>query len=110
MPAHASTAIEGLLTGTFNTAWLCWQTEMSLAAYLRGKRKVGQARKGWNSPVARISELDELRVRDTRPVFEPPDPYADEPKIAAWKVSLVVILSCAAFWTGVGYIAMQLLG
>lgn len=86
------------------------QTEMSLAAYLRGKRKVGHARKGWNLPVTRISELDELRVHETRPVFEPPDPYADEPRIAPWKVSLVVILFCAAFWAGVGYIAMQLLG
>ena len=109
MPAYAATAIEGLLTGASKTGWVCLQTRNESRCIL-AKRKVGHARKGWNLTVTRVSELDELRVHETRPVFEPPDPYADEPRTAPWKVSLVVILFCAAFWTGVGYIAMQLLG
>jgi hypothetical protein len=38
------------------------------------------------------------------------DPLAREPKWAAWKVTVVVVVFCAAFWSGVGYIAMRLLG
>lgn len=28
----------------------------------------------------------------------------------AWKVTVVVIVFCAAFWSGIGYIAMRLFG
>lgn len=35
---------------------------------------------------------------------------ADEPRWPAWKVTLVVVVFCAAFWTGIGYIAVRLLG
>jgi hypothetical protein len=38
------------------------------------------------------------------------DALAREPKWAAWKVTVVVVVFCAAFWSGVGYIAMRLLG
>lgn len=35
---------------------------------------------------------------------------AHEPRWGRWKVTLVVVLFCAAFWSGVGYIATRLLG
>lgn len=38
------------------------------------------------------------------------DQLAREPKWAAWKVTVVVVVFCAAFWSGVAYIAMRLLG
>jgi hypothetical protein len=38
------------------------------------------------------------------------DPLAHEPKWSRWKVTIVVVVFCAAFWSGVGYIAMRLLG
>ncbi|HVY88065.1 MAG TPA: hypothetical protein VG942_04305 [Hyphomonadaceae bacterium] len=39
-----------------------------------------------------------------------PDPYADEPKWPAWKVTVFVIVFCAAFWAGIAYLAMRLMG
>jgi hypothetical protein len=39
-----------------------------------------------------------------------PDPFADEQKWPAWKVTVAVVVFCGAFWTGVGYLAMRLLG
>lgn len=39
-----------------------------------------------------------------------PDPYADESKWSAWKVTVFVIAFCAAFWFGIGYLAMRLMG
>lgn len=41
---------------------------------------------------------------------DPPDPLKDEPKYAAWKVTLFVILFCGAFWAGLSYLAMRLFG
>ena len=38
------------------------------------------------------------------------DDLTNEPKWARWKVTIVVVVFCAAFWSGVGYIAMRLLG
>lgn len=35
---------------------------------------------------------------------------AREPQWARWKVVVVVVVFCAAFWSGVGYIATRLLG
>jgi len=35
---------------------------------------------------------------------------AYEPRWGRWKVTVVVVLFCAAFWSGVGYIATRLLG
>ena len=37
-----------------------------------------------------------------------PDPYADQTKWPAWKVTLAVIVFCGAFWTGVGYLVFRL--
>jgi hypothetical protein len=37
-----------------------------------------------------------------------PDPYANEPKWAAWKVTLFVILFCGAFWAGIAWLVMRL--
>lgn len=34
---------------------------------------------------------------------------ASEPQWGRWKVTLLVVLFCAAFWSGVGYIATRLL-
>jgi hypothetical protein len=42
--------------------------------------------------------------------IDPTDAYADEPKYSAWKVSLFIIVFCGAFWAGVSYLAMRLLG
>ncbi len=41
---------------------------------------------------------------------DPGDPYSDEPKYPAWKVSLFVIVFCGAFWAGISYLAMRLFG
>jgi hypothetical protein len=38
------------------------------------------------------------------------DLLAREPQWAAWKVAVVVVVFCAAFWSGIGYIATRLLG
>jgi hypothetical protein len=39
-----------------------------------------------------------------------PDPYAGEPRWAAWKVTLFVILFCGAFWAGIAWLVMRLFG
>lgn len=73
---------------------------------------MGTTRRGWTTPVNRISDIDDARLRDPlHSDFEiAPDPYADEPKWAAWKITLAVIVFCGAFWAGVSYIAMRLIG
>jgi hypothetical protein len=85
---------------------------MNHASAIPPVANLSAARRGWNVPVARISEADGLRTRDgeylDRDVY--PDPYADEPKWPAWKVTLAVVVFCAAFWSGIGYIATRLLG
>jgi hypothetical protein len=35
---------------------------------------------------------------------------AFEPRWPRWKVTLAVVVFCAAFWSGIGYIATRLLG
>ena len=37
-----------------------------------------------------------------------PDPYADESKWPAWKVTLFVVAFCGAFWMGVYWLFAQL--
>ena len=37
---------------------------------------------------------------DARPPRDPADPYFDDPKWPAWKVTLAVIVFCGAFWGG----------
>ena len=46
----------------------------------------------------------------TRAAVIASDPFADEPQWPAWKVTLAVMVFCGAFWAGVGYLAMRLLG
>ena len=74
--------------------------------------KLGTTRRGWTTPLNRSSETDDSWTREplTIDLDEAPDPYADEPKWAAWKVTLGVVLFCAAFWAGVYYLATRLLG
>ena len=68
-------------------------------------------RRGWNEPVHRASEMDKPRHGEPfHPDTETPDPYIDEPKWAAWKVTLAVVVFCSAFWAGISYLAMRLLG
>ena len=52
------------------------------------------------------------RESDPKPMLSsnPPDPYADEPKWPAWKVTIAVIVFCSAFWAGVGYLFSRLFG
>ncbi|MFT3724257.1 MAG: hypothetical protein QM773_11770 [Hyphomonadaceae bacterium] len=73
---------------------------------------MGTTRRGWTTPVNRSSETDDSWIREPRnlDLDDLPDPYADEPKWAAWKVTLGVVLFCAAFWGGVFYLATRLLG
>lgn len=67
----------------------------------------------WPEPVTRLGETVASH-ESARPVrydydLSPRDPYADEPKWAAWKVMVAVIVLCGGFWAGIGYIAMRLL-
>ncbi len=62
-----------------------------------------------------LDRMDDLRDAGdvdarSRAGGEPPDPYEGEPKYAAWKVTLFVILFCGAFWAGLSYLAMRLFG
>lgn len=72
-------------------------------------------RKGWTAPVARISETDGLflprdPVRGDFVEFGYPDPYSDEAKWPAWKVTVAIVVFCGAFWASIGYLATRLLG
>ncbi|RYG32255.1 MAG: hypothetical protein EON93_11570 [Burkholderiales bacterium] len=72
---------------------------------------MGRPQRGWNTPVNRASETDDLRQR--KPVqegSEAPDPYADQRKWPAWMVTIAVIAFCGAFWAGVSYLVSLLLG
>jgi len=57
-------------------------------------------------PGGLLDRMDDLRDSEQGP----PDPYEGEPKYAAWKVTLFVILFCGAFWAGLSYLAMRLFG
>lgn len=85
---------------------------MSHASAIPPGGKLGTTRRGWTTPVNRSSETDDGRVRDPLHIdFDvESDPYADQPKWAAWKVTLAVIVFCGAFWAGIGYVAMRLFG
>jgi hypothetical protein len=88
--------------------------DMNPAAALPPGGKLTTNRKGWTAPVARVSEADGLSL-SREPVqgdleFGYPDPYADEPRWPAWKVTVAVVVFCGAFWTGIGYLATRLLG
>lgn len=84
---------------------------MSHASAIPPGGTLGSTRRGWNAPVNRTSEAEELR--QTKPVHfdaDAPDPYADEAKYPAWAVTLGVIVFCGAFWAGASFIVSQLLG
>ena len=83
------------------------------AAILPGGKLITNG-KGWTAPVARVSETDGLSL-SRKPLtgdfeFGYPDPYADEPRWPAWKVTVAIAVFCVAFWAGIGYLAMRLLG
>jgi hypothetical protein len=62
---------------------------------------------------AGVAQMDDPRdpvEHGVRAGGDPPDPLRDEPKYAAWKVTLFVILFCGAFWAGLSYLAMRLFG
>jgi hypothetical protein len=60
----------------------------------------------WTTPARRAGEVESIGDIDAGG----PDPFADEHKWPAWKVTVAVVVFCGAFWTGVGYLAMRLLG
>jgi len=50
-------------------------------------------------------------LRRNSPALQDADDHTlDEPRWPAWKVTVAVVLFCGAFWMGVGYLAMRLLG
>ena len=83
---------------------------MSHASAIPPGGSLRPTRKGWNSSANRVSDLERTRVGDQYEVDPTPDPYADEPKWAAWKVTLALVIFCGAFWAGISYLAMRLLG
>lgn len=109
---HAAPAIEGLLRGQLKSALVSWQSAMSHASAIPPGGNLGTPRRGWNTPVNRASEMDKPRLGEPfhAETETTPDPYIDEPKWAAWKVTLVVVVFCGAFWAGISYLAMRLLG
>lgn len=85
---------------------------MSHASAIPPGGNLGTPPRGWNSPVNRASDMDKPRLGEPFhvDVDATPDPYADEPKIATWKVTLAVVLFCGAAWAGISYVATLLLG
>ncbi|MFZ4684426.1 MAG: hypothetical protein ACOYMK_02315 [Hyphomonadaceae bacterium] len=69
-------------------------------------------RRGWTTPVNRGTEIEDVRLREplNREFGEDPWTDIDEPKWAAWKVSLGVAMFCGSFWAGVYYILAGVLG
>lgn len=66
--------------------------------------------KAWTTPAHRAGETDNATHAVGDIDAGGPDPFADDPKWPAWKVTIVVVVFCGAFWSGVGYLAMRLLG
>lgn len=67
-------------------------------------------RTAWTTPATHAGEADDARLTIQEIDAGGPDPFADEPKWAAWKVTVAVVIFCGAFWTGIGYLAMRLMG
>ncbi len=64
----------------------------------------------WGAP-ARRPDADGAFAGDLRrTAHDIDDRGLDEPRWPAWKVTVAVVVFCSAFWTGVGYLAMRLLG
>lgn len=64
----------------------------------------------WTPPAHRAGEADDRGMAALEIDAGGPDPFADDPRWPAWKVTVAVVVFCGAFWTGVGYLAMRLLG
>lgn len=64
----------------------------------------------WTSPAHRAGDADSMAHTIGDIDAGGPDPFADDPRWPAWKVTVAVVVFCGAFWTGVGYLAMRLLG
>ena len=109
---HAAPAIEGLLRGKPNSGLIGWRSNMSHVSAIPPGGKLGAPRRGWDSPVNRASDLDSPRLGETFHVDSDaaPDPYADDPKWAPWKVTLAVAIFCGSFWAGISYLATRLMG
>lgn len=73
---------------------------------------MGTTRRGWNSPVHRVSDSEHPRAGEPVNIDleQENDPYADDPKWPAWKVTLAVVFFCAAFWSGISYLATRIFG
>lgn len=73
-----------------------------------------ESRTGWGAPSLRAVDAETSFAPDRRrhAVDDSSliDPLADEPRWAAWKVTVAVVVFCTAFWVGLGYLAMRLLG
>lgn len=71
------------------------------------------SRTGWVTPTLRIADVDVGFADVRRPVADDgmiSDPFADEPKWAAWKVTVAVVVFSAAFWAGIFWIGARLFG
>lgn len=68
------------------------------------------SRPAWMPAATRAGNIDDTLNSIGEPDAGGPDPFADDPRWPAWKVTLGVVVFCAAFWTGVGFLAMRLLG
>ena len=64
-------------------------------------------------PRGQVDVRDKPSSRSQRPLVQQTPTYGQEPDIGkwpAWKVSLFVIAFCGAFWAGVIYLGVRLLG
>ncbi len=64
----------------------------------------------WTPPAHRGGEVDKVPHAIGDIDIGGPDPFADDRKWPAWKVTVAVVVFCGAFWSGIGYLAMRLLG
>ncbi len=65
---------------------------------------------GWSPTLNRAGDSDDLAHAVHNIDAGGPDPFADDPKWPAWKVTIAVFVFCGAFWSGIGYLALRLLG
>ena len=71
------------------------------------------SRTGWVSPTLGVADVDAGFVDVRRTGADDgmiADQLADEPKWPTWKVTVAVVVFCGAFWSGIGYLAIRLLG
>lgn len=85
---------------------------MSHASAIPPGGSLGTTRRGWTAPVNRVSDSEHPRAGEPLHIDldQENDPYADDPKWPAWKVTLAVVFFCAAFWSGISYLATRIFG